>query len=131
MFLWVPTGYGKSLCFQTLPFMFDAKFGRMMSPLCQRSVVLVVSPLVSLMVNQVRQLRSDGVAAAILSGNSDVDSKLQATHSDIVEGKYRLVYSSPEALFSSNQWTDIMMKPPLCDCLAAIAIDEAHCVYKW
>ncbi len=73
----------------------------------------------------------NGVAAAILSGNSDVDSKLQATHSDIVEGKYRLVYSSPEALFSSNQWTDIMMKPPLCDCLAAIAIDEAHCVYKW
>ncbi len=43
VFLWVPTGYGKSLCFQTLPFMFDAKFGRMMSPLCQRSVVLVVS----------------------------------------------------------------------------------------
>ena len=61
VFLWVPTDYGKSICFQTLPFLFDAKLGRMNSPLSQRSVVLVISPLVSLMVNQVSQLRSVGV----------------------------------------------------------------------
>ncbi len=135
VFLWVPTGYGKSLCFQILPFLFDAKFERMMSPLTNRSVVLVISPLVSLMINQVTQLRSDGVAAAILSGNSECRQQASghslSTHSDIAEGKYRLLYSSPEALFASDQWTDMMLKPPLCDCLAAIAIDEAHCVYKW
>ncbi len=70
----------------------------------------------------------DGVAAAILSG--DVDNKLQASHSDISNGKYRLLYSSLEALFARDQWTHLMLKPPLFDCLAAIAIDEAHCVYK-
>ena len=73
VFLWVPTGYGKSLCFQTLPFLFDAKLGRRSQAVTQRSVVLVVSPLVSLMVNQVSQLQSVGVAAAILSGNTGVD----------------------------------------------------------
>ncbi len=65
--------YGKSLCFQMLPFLFDAKFGRIMSPPSNRSVVVVISPLVSLMINQVRQLCDDGVAAYILSGNTDFD----------------------------------------------------------
>ena len=131
VFLWVPTGYGKSLCYQALPFLFDAKLDRTSAPLSRRSVVLVISPLVSLMINQVSYLQSVGVGAAILSGNTGVDKQLQATPSDVVQGKYRLLYSSPEALFSTDQWTDLMMEPPLRDCLAAIAIDEAHCVYKW
>ncbi len=53
VFLWVPTGYGKSICYQTLSFLLDAKLGRTSTPLTERSVVLVISPLVSLMVNQV------------------------------------------------------------------------------
>ena len=131
VFLWVPTGYGKSICFQTLPFLFDAKLGRTSAPPSQRSVVLVVSPLVALMVNQVSHLQSVGVSAAILSGNKGVDKKYQAVGSDVSEGKYCLIYSSPEALFANDQWTQLMLQPPLCNCLAAIAIDEAHCVYKW
>ena len=51
VFLWVPTGYGKSLCYQALPFLFDVKRGKTSAPPSQRSVVLVVSPLVSLMVD--------------------------------------------------------------------------------
>ena len=61
------TGYGKSICFQTLPFLFDTKLGRMNSSSSQRSVILVISPLAFLRVNQVSQLRSVGVSAAILS----------------------------------------------------------------
>ena len=68
MFLWLPTGFGKSICFQVIPFLFDYKLGRIESPLPQRSVVVVVSPLVSLMVDQVTSLRLRGVNAAILSG---------------------------------------------------------------
>ncbi len=71
------------------------------------------------------------MSAAVLSGYKGVDRKYQAAVSDISQGKYRLIYSSPEALFSSDQWTQMMMEPPLSTCLAAIAIDEAHCVYKW
>ncbi len=58
VFLWVPTGYGKSVCFQTLPFLFDAKLGRISAPPSKCSVVLVISPLVSLMVDQVSHLLS-------------------------------------------------------------------------
>ena len=65
VFAWFPTGYGKSLCFQLLPFMFDFKT----SSSSERSVVLVLSPLVSLMIDQVSGLRKRGVSAAILSGN--------------------------------------------------------------
>lgn len=131
VFLWVPTGYGKSLCYQALPYLFDAKRGKMSAPPSQRSVVLVVSPLVSLMVDQVNNLRTVGVSAAIVSENTGVDKQLQATPVDVLQGRYRLLYSSPEALFSTDQWTDLMMEPPLRECLAALAIDEAHCVYKW
>ncbi len=53
------------------------------------------------------------MSAAILSGNKGVDKKYQAVSSDISEGKYSLLYSSPEALFTSNQWTEIIMEPPL------------------
>ena len=79
VFVWFPTGYGKSICYQLLPFLLDMKFGRTEAPAVERSVVLVVSPLVSLMVDQVSSLQSRGVPAAILSGNKGVDKKLLAT----------------------------------------------------
>ena len=69
VFAWFPTGYGKSLCYQLLPFMFDFKLKRTNSRRTERSVVLVLSPLVSLMVDQVAGLQKRGVSAAILSGN--------------------------------------------------------------
>ena len=45
--MWFPTGYGKSICYQLLPFVFDIKLGRTNAPLVDRSVVLVIIPLVS------------------------------------------------------------------------------------
>ena len=51
VFVWLPTGFGKSLCYEVLPFVFDNKLGR------QDSLVIVVSPLSSLMVDQVMGLR--------------------------------------------------------------------------
>ena len=47
VFVWFPTGYGKSICYQLLPFVFDVKLGRTNAPLVDRYVVLVISPLVS------------------------------------------------------------------------------------
>ena len=70
VFAWFPTGYGKSICYQLIPFMFDFKLKRTTVPQAERSAVLVISPLVSLMVDQVSGLQTRGVPAAILSGNT-------------------------------------------------------------
>ena len=59
VFLWLPTGFGKSMCYEVLPFVFDDKLGR------RDSLVIVVSPLISLMVDQVQSLRHRSVKAAI------------------------------------------------------------------
>ena len=69
VFVWFPTGYGKSSCYQLLPFMFDFKLKQTSSHRTERSVMLVLSPLVSLMVDQVTGLQKRGVSASILSGN--------------------------------------------------------------
>ena len=131
VFLWLPTGFGKSICYQSLPFVFDYKLGRTNAPPDQRSVVLVVSPLVSLMVDQVSALQSAGICAAILSGNKGVDKQLLATESEVKMGKFCLLFSAPEAIIVSDRWRELLMEEPLLNQIVALAIDEAHCVYKW
>ena len=81
VFLWLPTGFGKSLCYEVLPFVFDDKFGK------DNSVVIVVSPLISLMVDQVQSLRRRSVRAAIMSSGSKVDKEFLATDDDIRDGR--------------------------------------------
>ena len=66
--VWLPTGYGKSLCYQCLPYLLDYKLGKVNSAAVNQRVVMVVSPLVSLMVDQESKLRRNGVQAAILGG---------------------------------------------------------------
>ena len=89
------TGYGKSICYQVLPYLFDAKLGRVCAPATEQSVVLVVSPLVSLMVDQVSSLQLSGVEVGILTGNTGVDKKLLVTEKDITEGKFQFLYIHP------------------------------------
>ena len=130
-FVWLPTGFGKSLCFECLPFVFDHALGRSHSS-GERSVVLVISPLLSLMIEQVTSLRQRGVDAAILSGHDGVDKSLLAKDSDLgVPGKYSFVFSAPEAVVSCEKWRERLTKPPLHDRMVAVVVDEAHCVSKW
>ena len=81
VFLWLPTGFGKSLCYELLPFVFDDKIGH------DNSVVVVVSPLISLMVDLVQSLRHRSVRAAIMSSGSKVDREFLATDEDIRDGR--------------------------------------------
>ena len=78
VFLWLPTGFGKSICFECLPYLFDFKLDRKEDACC-RSVVLVISLLVSLISDQVSSLRKRGVAAAILSSHDISDKNFLAT----------------------------------------------------
>lgn len=108
----MPTGGGKSLCFQ-LP------------AIMREGVTLVVSPLIALMRDQVRALRSAGVAAgAITSGNTSEET--EAVHEALVAGRLKLLYLAPErlALNSTLSWLKRAG-------VSLIAVDEAHCVSQW
>ena len=122
VFLWLPTGFGKSLCYEVLPFVFDDKLGK------DNSVAIIVSPLISLMVDQVQSLRRRSIRAAIMSSGSKVDKEFLATDDDIRDG--RLLFCAPEAI-DVPKWRDAIGKPEFSSRVVAIVVDEAHCVSKW
>jgi ATP-dependent DNA helicase RecQ len=109
----MPTGGGKSLCYQ-LP-----------AALLSKQTVIVISPLIALMQDQVAQLTQMGIEAASL--NSSLTNNEQ---SEVVrkagEGRYRLLYVSPERLARADTlgWLD---RVPI----SLFAIDEAHCISEW
>lgn len=96
VFIIQPTGSGKSLIFQSAPIVFD-----IMKPLQEgKSIVIVISPLVSLMEDQVRFLKSIGIMAEfICDDQKDEDAKKM-----VEQGKCQIVYGSPEAFLSSKRW---------------------------
>ena len=131
VFLWLPTGCGKSVCYQAIPFLFDHKLGRKDLPAGRHSVCIVISPLISLMVDQVTRLRSVGVRCAILSGSSGVDKSLLSSVEDVRVGDYSLLFTAPEAIVHGDHWRNMLSEEPLHSRVVALAVDEAHCVYKW
>lgn len=108
----MPTGGGKSLCFQ-LP------------ALLRDGITVVVSPLIALMRDQVNALRAIGVeAGALTSGNTDEET--EAVFQAIEEGRLKLLYIAPERL--ANPGTTILLRKAN---VSLIAVDEAHCVSQW
>ncbi len=108
----LPTGGGKSLCYQ-IPSLMRPGLG------------VVISPLIALMVDQVAALRQLGVAAARLDSTIDPDERREIW-ALIDAGELDLLYLSPEGLMQPGM-TDRLAERPL----ALIAIDEAHCVSQW
>jgi len=112
VFALLPTGGGKSLCFQ-LP------------ALVRPGLAVVVSPLIALMKDQVDALQASGVAATFLNSSlhaHESRSRLRGLH----HGEYRLLYVAPERLMLSGFLADLQKwKPNL------IAVDEAHCISEW
>jgi ATP-dependent DNA helicase RecQ len=110
----LPTGAGKSICFQ-LP------------ALLQQGVTIVVSPLVALMENQVQELRAQKLAAATL--HSELSSHQQRQTIELLKAqKLRLLYLSPETLLSDRVWS-ILTQPHLQ--INGLILDEAHCLVQW
>ena len=107
----MPTGGGKSLCFQ-------------ISALLMKGMAVVVSPLISLMKDQVEGLRVNGIASETLNSSND-----EGYNRDVInrckDGKVKLLYISPERLVGGL----IQQLQHLNVCL--FAIDEAHCISSW
>ncbi len=126
VFVNVPTGYGKSLVYQVLPFCASFILERLGKAAEVVPVVLVVSPLLALMHDQVRKLRQiPGAKPLLLSEESapDVD--------DMVSGGWTHILASPEALLESRRWRKLLLSSELMGSLVAVVIDEAHCIVKW
>ncbi len=112
VFALLPTGGGKSLCYQ-LP------------ALIRPGLTLVVSPLIALMKDQVQALEACGVAATFL--NSSLDAEEARTRlRDLHQGRYRLLYAAPERLMLPGFLEDLKLWK-----VCLIAIDESHCISEW
>ena len=122
IFVNLPTGFGKSLVFQCLPIVADIIHMRDRGS----SVLMVISPLKSLMDDQIKYLESVGIPA-IAIGNEDDPEIIQ----QVIEGYYILVYCSPEAVLSIATWRGILSSPTFKEKLIGVAIDEAHCITQW
>jgi len=112
VFALLPTGGGKSLCFQ-------------IPALIQPGLTLVVSPLIALMKDQVDSLQASGISATFLNSSLDASeskARLQGLHN----GKYKLLYVAPERLMLDS-WEDKLQSWNI----NLIAIDEAHCISEW
>lgn len=110
--LLLATSGGKSLCYQV-------------PALCMPGTAIVVSPLISLMKDQVDRLNSLGIPAAFLNSSLDIDTA-RVTEDKVFKGEFKLVYLSPEKLASRT----FVEKLAYLD-IPFFAIDEAHCVSTW
>ena len=100
VFVSLPTGSGKSLCFCLLPEAFDFVWQRIDST---QSVVVVVSPLIALMQGQVRAMKELG-PKAVYAGMVNDEPELS-----IYSGDFQLVFSSPESLIMDGRWRDMLL----------------------
>ena len=108
----MPTGGGKSLCYQ-------------IPALVRDGLAIVVSPLIALMNDQVAALKQLDIAADALHSNIDEETK-RRIHSDIAEGKLKMLYISPEGLLTGR-----FLEYLKSNNVSLFAIDEAHCVSVW
>jgi ATP-dependent DNA helicase RecQ len=108
----MPTGGGKSLCYQIPGMIFNG-------------LTIVVSPLISLMKDQVDQLRENGVAALFLNSALSIDQYRENVEK-LKENKVKLLYVSPETLLTPRTLSLLASLK-----VDALAIDEAHCVSQW
>ena len=111
----LPTGGGKSLCFQA-------------PALIRPGLALIISPLISLMKDQVDTLVANGVPAAYLNSSLSADQRAAVT-AGVREGRYRLLYASPERVAGEGGETFVSLLARASP--SFIAVDEAHCISQW
>lgn len=118
-----PTGYGKSLIFQALPVIAD----HILDLAICSSTVLVISPLQSLMFDQVTKLNRIGITAAAIFPEQEESILTDIENGDI----YSLVFTSPESILTSNRWRRLLTSESFASSCVAVVFDEAHIIVQW
>ena len=108
----MPTGAGKSLCYQIPALMLSG-------------ITLVISPLISLMKDQVRALNDAGIHAAYIN-SSLTEKQISTALSNASKGQYKIIYVAPERLETSMFQQFVM-----CVDISMVTVDEAHCISQW
>lgn len=116
VFVCMATGAGKSLCYQFPPVYSERKV-----------TAIVISPLISLMEDQVTKLRARGIPACYVSFTMPL-GEVQAIRDQVTHGDFRIVFIAPERLES---WIPNFMQLYINNQLQLLAVDEAHCVSEW
>ena len=112
----LPTGFGKSLIYQLAPLVLK-KINPSINP-----IFIVISPLVELMNDQIKEATKLGITAMRLDVHSD---------KDILEGRCQLVFGSPETWLLKEKWRAMLEDPVYRQNLMGIVVDEVHVAYKW
>ena len=125
VFVLMPTGGGKSLCYQLPAIVQSGK---------TKGITVVISPLLSLMEDQVQHLRKIGIQAFLLTGETSKEEKdeiydMLNMHS--VEEYMQLLYLTPEMVSKSARMVDVLTRVSDRKRFARLVIDEAHCVSQW
>ena len=120
-FVNLPTGFGKSLIYQALPLVFDRLYTSE-----QGHIVIVVSPLINLIQDQVMQLKKLDITAINISAVDNEEEK-----KDVEKGKFSVVYGTPEAWLLNERWRSMLTNSTYSKNVCAIAVDEAHVIKQW
>lgn len=116
----MPTGAGKSLCYQIPALMPDSEENSL-----RPTVTLVLSPLIALMKDQVDSLRARGIEATFINSSLSREDR-ERRYSEVAEGRYRLLYVTPER-FRKPEFLDVIARRDV----RLLAVDEAHCISEW
>ena len=121
VFVSLPTGYGKSVCFQSVPFVLDYIGGG-----TDKCIAIIVEPTAAVMRDQVLALKSKGISAEFINHEQTDNAAKQA----VLQGKVKFVYISPESL-SLSRYREMLYTESYQKNLSVYAVDEVHCMLTW
>lgn len=121
VFVNLPTGFGKSLIYQALPLVYSC-----LQSTVEKNIIVVISPLTSLMKDQVMRLISLGITAISLA---EITTEKQCN--EVKNGDYSVVFGSPELWLGDEKWRKMAMGDCYRKSVRAVAVDEAHVICHW